>query len=154
MVAGQTPDQSARGSRAPPKWALALGIGHQTLHLLAPGGQHGTPPPRFRRRRASATGAFLAVVFLHLVADFLGDFELPADIGHRLPLQKPGDKAEAFFHHGACLPRHRHLPPKTGSVTYISGTFRHLSLGTEGTRVQHSALPHFRVLEIFPWSTS
>jgi hypothetical protein len=36
--------------------------------------------------------------------------ELPADLGHRFPIRKPGDKAHALFHYRTRFPRHPHLP--------------------------------------------
>jgi hypothetical protein len=54
--------------------------------------------------------AVLLVAIENLVPGLAGDTELPADLGHSLPIQKPGDKAQAFFHHRTRFPRHPHLP--------------------------------------------
>jgi hypothetical protein len=48
----------------------------------------------------------LPVAVENLVAGLARYAELPADFGHGLPIQKPGDKAQALFHHRTRFPRH------------------------------------------------
>jgi hypothetical protein len=52
----------------------------------------------------------LLVAVENLVAGLAGYAELPADLGHGFPVQKPGDKAQALLHHRTRFPRHPHLP--------------------------------------------
>ncbi len=52
----------------------------------------------------------LLVTIENLVAGLAGDAELPAHLGHGLPVQQTGDKAQAFFHNRTRFPRHPHLP--------------------------------------------
>ncbi|WP_310385482.1 hypothetical protein, partial [Rhizobium sp. 1399] len=56
--------------------------------------------------------------------------ELPAHIAHAFALKQPGDKSKTFLHHRSLSPQHQHLPQKAKSVTHVSGTKRHLSLGS------------------------
>src|SRR5215470_9515053 len=84
-------------------------------------------PPR---AIAESLTTMLPVAAENLVAGFTRYPELPAHIRHRLPIQQPGDKAKAFFHHRTLFPRHPHLRlrKKPGSVTHVSGTMCHPSL--------------------------
>ncbi len=50
----------------------------------------------------------LLVAIENLVAGLAGDAELPADLGHGFPIQKPGDKAQPLFHYRTRFPRHPH----------------------------------------------
>src|ERR1700730_10807354 len=52
----------------------------------------------------------LLVAIENLVAGLAGNAELPADLGHGFPIQKPGDKTKALFHYRTRFPRHLHLP--------------------------------------------
>src|ERR1700752_3743834 len=52
----------------------------------------------------------LLVAVENLVAGLAGYAELPADLGHGFPIQKPGDKTKPSFHHRTRFPRHPHLP--------------------------------------------
>src|SRR6516225_12468205 len=54
--------------------------------------------------------AMLLVAVEDLVAGLAGDAELPADLGHGFPIQKPRDKAKALLHYRTRFPRHLHLP--------------------------------------------
>src|SRR6516164_2179350 len=75
----------------------------------------------------------LQPVLLVAVEDFVAglarDAELATDIRHRLAIQKPSDKPQAFIHDRTLFPRHQHLPPKKAKgVTHVSGTICHLCL--------------------------
>src|SRR5215468_1318585 len=52
----------------------------------------------------------LLVAIENLVAGLAGNAELPTDLGHGFPIQKPGHKAKALFRYRTRFPRHRHLP--------------------------------------------
>ena len=58
----------------------------------------------------STPQAVLLVAIENLVASLAGYAELPADLGHGFPIQKPGDKTKALFHYRTRFPRHQHLP--------------------------------------------
>ena len=65
-------------------------------------------------RPSGAVAERLQAVFLvaieNLVAGLARYAELPADLGHGFPFQKPGDKAKALLHYRTRFPRHLHLP--------------------------------------------
>ena len=67
-----------------------------------------------------------------------GDPELTAYIGHGFSVEKPANKAQTLIHYRTLLPRHRHLFPLNGgkSVTHVSGTLCHLSLGSHTASVR------------------
>jgi hypothetical protein len=73
-------------------WEL-VGIAHRPAGPIAQGGQPA-----------------LLVTIENLVAGLAGDAELPAHLGHGLPVQQTANKAQAFFHHRTRSPRHPHLP--------------------------------------------
>src|ERR1700722_12299576 len=54
--------------------------------------------------------AMFPVAIENLVAGLARYAELPANLGHGFPIQKPGDKAKALFHYRTHFPRHPHLP--------------------------------------------
>src|SRR5437879_6008539 len=54
----------------------------------------------------------LPVAIENLVAGLAGYAEIPTDLCHGLPIQKTGDKAQAFFHDRTRFPWHPHLPPQ------------------------------------------
>ena len=75
----------------------------------------------------------LLVAVEYLVTGLTGDPELSAHCRHLLALQKASHKTQTFVHHRTLFPRHRHLRPwltRAGGVTHVSGTKRHLCLGS------------------------
>src|SRR6185312_1795281 len=65
------------------------------------------PPPR---SVGQGLQPVLPVAIENLVAGFAGYAELPTDLGHGFPIQKPGNKTKALFHYRTRFPRHPHLP--------------------------------------------
>src|ERR1700752_381091 len=114
----------SRSSRIHPMRLFPFEGDNQALDLLGQlvGITHWSP-----RAIAESLTTMLPVAVENLVAGFTRYPELPAHIRHRLPIQQPGDKAKAFFHHRTLFPRHPHLRlrKKPGSVTHVSGTMCH-----------------------------
>src|SRR6202020_2383331 len=55
--------------------------------------------------------AVILIAIEDLVTGLARDAELPANLAHRLALQKSGDKPKTLVHNRTLLPGHRHLPP-------------------------------------------
>ena len=55
--------------------------------------------------------AVVLVALEDLVAGLARDAELPADLAHRLAVQKTRDEPQTLLHNRTLLPGHRHLPP-------------------------------------------
>src|SRR5690606_6945492 len=70
------------------------------------------------------------VALVDLVAGLVGDPKLPTELAHPLAIQNAQQETKTFLHHRTLSPRHRHLPGRGESVTHVSGTKRHLSVGT------------------------
>src|SRR5215470_15014115 len=126
-IACQPPEQELADLACAPMRLFPFEGDNQALDLLGQlvGITHWPP-----RAIAESLTTMLPVAVENLVAGFTRYPELPAHIRHRLPIQQPGDKAKAFFHHRTLFPRHPHLRlrKKPGSVTHVSGTMCHPSL--------------------------
>jgi hypothetical protein len=85
---------------------LGLEADNQALDLLRQQIGIARRPPR---SIAQGLKPMLLVAIENLVAGLAGYAELPADVGHRLPIQQAGNKTQAFFHHRTRFPRHPHL---------------------------------------------
>src|SRR6201997_658897 len=123
-IACQPPEQELADLACAPMRLFPFEGDNQALDLLGQlvGITHWSP-----RAIAESLTTMLPVAVENLVAGFTRYPELPAHIRHRLPIQQPGDKAKAFFHHRTLFPRHPHLRlrKKPGSVTHVSGTMWH-----------------------------
>src|SRR5215470_14998841 len=118
-IACQPPEQELADLACAPMRLFPFEGDNQALDLLGQlvGITHWPP-----RAIAESLTTMLPVAVENLVAGFTRYPELPAHIRHRLPIQQPGDKAKAFFHHRTLFPRHPHLRlrKKPGSVTHVS----------------------------------
>lgn len=121
-VAVEATHQQFANLASAPVWLLALQPDNQDLDLLRElVGKTDRPPGAVAQRLEPV----LLVAIENLVAGLAGYAELPADLGHGFPVQKPGDKAKALFHYRTRFPRHPHLPQnKSGKcnpcVRYVS----------------------------------
>jgi len=95
----------------PPMRLLPLQGNYQALDL---GWQLVGIAYRPTRAVAQRLAAMLLVPHEDLVAGLAGDAKLPAHIGHRFAVEQLDDKSQALVHHRTLLPRHRHLPRKSG----------------------------------------
>src|SRR5262252_5052745 len=95
-VACQPPEQELADLACAPMRLFPFEDDNQALDLLRQlvGITHWPP-----RAIAESLTTMLPVAVENLVAGFTRYPELPAQIRHRLPIQQPGDKAKAFFHH-------------------------------------------------------
>jgi hypothetical protein len=85
--------------------------------------------PRVDRRAPTIAAVSVVSAVLNNSICAVACFSRPAiaDLSHGLPIQKPGDKAQALFHHRTRLPRHLHLPQnKSGRGAHV---FCQLCLG-------------------------
>src|ERR1700749_2268123 len=137
-IACQPPEQELADLACAPMRLFPFEGDNQALDLLGQwvGITHWSP-----RAIAESLTTMLPVAVENLVAGFTRYPELPAHIRHRLPIQQPGDKAKAFFHHRTLFPRHPHLRlrKKPGSVTHVSGTMCHPCLRPHSRRLAPQA---------------
>jgi hypothetical protein len=89
--------------------------------------------------------ALVLVALEDLVAGLARDPELTAHLAHAFPVQKASDETKTFLHRRTLFPRHQHLRQKAKSVTHVSGTNRHLCLGSRSPL--HLALSHLGFFE-------
>src|SRR5581483_3893191 len=106
-VAVEPSHQELADLARPPVRLLGLELDDQSLQLLREmiGITH-----RPSRAVAERLQAVFLVAIENLVAGLARYAELPADLGHGFPIQKPGDKAKALFRYRTRFPRHPHLP--------------------------------------------
>src|SRR5215468_10819880 len=133
-IACQPPEQELADLVCAPMRLFPFEGDNQALDLLGQlvGITHWPP-----RAIAESLTTMLPVAVENLIAGFTRYPELPAHIRHRLPIQQPGDKAKAFFHHRTLFPRHPHLRlrKKPASVTHVSGTMCHPCLRPHSFRL-------------------
>src|SRR5690349_10377156 len=141
-IAIEPPDQQLADFARAPVRLLGFEADNQALDLLREliGIAHWPPGAVAQRLKP-----VFPVAIENLVAGLAGYTELPADLAHGLPIQKPGDKAQTLFHHRTRFPRHPHLPQnKSGKcnpcVRYVlspmsraAHSLRELRLGKPGT---------------------
>src|SRR5689334_12897299 len=106
-VAIEPPDQQFADLARAPVRLLGLQAHNQGLELLRELVGIAHRPPRAVAQRLKPV---VLVAVENLVAGLAGYTELPADLRQGLPIQKPGDKAQALFHYRTRFPRHPHLP--------------------------------------------
>src|SRR5690242_14584667 len=106
-IAIEPPDQQFADLARAPVRLLGLQAHNQGLELLRELVGIAHRPPRAVAQRLKPV---VLVAVENLVAGLAGYTELPADLRHGLPIQKPGDKAQALFHYRTRFPRHPHLP--------------------------------------------
>src|SRR6185437_10805693 len=106
-VAVESPDQELADFAGSPMRLVSLQAHDQALELLRElvGVAHRPP-----RSVGQGLQPVLPVAIENLVAGFAGYAELPTDLGHGFPIQKPGNKTKALFHYRTRFPRHPHLP--------------------------------------------
>ena len=136
-------DGGAANSRIPAPEALSdLRRAPARILLLEPYDQRldlhreliGMPirPPASIRETIQAA---VLVAGVDLVAGLAGNAKLPAEAGHLLAVEQPGNESETFVHNMTLLPGQSLSPAKGESVTYVSGMKCHPSLGKgTGTR--------------------
>src|SRR5215813_5012486 len=126
-VAIEPPDQELPDLARAPMWLLGFELDNQGLDLRR---QLVGIADRSSGAVAQRLKPVLVVAIEDLVAGLAGYAEIPTDLCHGFPIQKPGNETKAFFHHRTLFPRHHTLRPKKAkSVTHVSGTKCLLCLG-------------------------
>ena len=81
-----------------------------------------------------------------------GYAELPTQMAHLLAFQQASHETQAFVHDRTLFPRHRHLPMQLHGegVTHVTGTKRHLCLGSVRAPVSGVSQKNMRAPEQGP----
>src|SRR6516162_10808923 len=110
-VAVQSANQKLTDFARSPMRLVAFGVDNEAFELLRQlvGIPHGPA-----RTIVQGLEPVLLVTIEDFVAGLARDPELATDVRHRLSVQQPGDKPQAFLHDRTLLPRHRHLPWRRG----------------------------------------
>jgi hypothetical protein len=107
-IAIEPPDEEFADLAGSPMGLFGLQADNQAFELLRQlvGVAHRPP-----RTVAQGLEPVLPISVEDLVAGFARDAEDPADLRHRLTIEKLCDKPQALVHDRTLLPRHPHLPP-------------------------------------------
>jgi hypothetical protein len=107
----QATDQELANLARTPMWLFALEANDEALDLRRQLVGIAYWPPTAIAQRFEPT--FL-ISIEDLVAGLARDAELPTDIGHRFAVEQFRHEPQALVHQRTLLPRHRHLPPRSG----------------------------------------